>query len=469
MTDDQQLLRQYTREGSEPAFNEMVARHVDLVYAVALRVVNGDRQLAQDVTQTVFIDLACKARGLPRDVVLPGWLHRDTCYRAASAIRKEQRRRSREKTAMEMRALDDNAEPPWELITPQLDEALNHLSAQDRDVIVLRFLKRQDLRALGAALGISEDAAQKRVSRALEKLRGVLSRRGIGLTAVVLTSVLTTEALTAAPAGLAVSVATASLVAAADSGTTFAILKIMAPTKLKAVGLGAMVMAGVATSLVIQNEAWAKLRAQDEAVAIRSDQVAELRSDNERLSKMASGMADPGANNELSELRQLRAEAEALRGQTKDLAQLREANSRLLQAPGEPKTPLQILESQRHRGSSAIGWVIAFEDYARHNHRQLPNSFAQAKPFRPKGIGELEGSPEDHYEILYHGSLDSVGDRQVLMFREKKLWRNVDGTLGRYEALTNNEMLTSYDSVPAGATDGDFSKWEKERLVPVSQ
>ena len=81
-----------------------------------------------------------------------------------------------------MRALDDNTRPPWELVAPYLDESLNQLNPADRDALVLRFLKRQDFRAVGAALGISEDAAQKRVSRALEKLRGVLSRRGVVLT-----------------------------------------------------------------------------------------------------------------------------------------------------------------------------------------------------------------------------------------------------------------------------------------------
>src|SRR5437762_9438369 len=108
MTDDAQLLQQYTCERSESAFGELVTRHIDLVYSAALRVVNGDAHLAQDVTQTVFIDLARKACSLPCDVVLAGWLHRHTCYTAATAIRTERRRQTREQTAMEMRALDDN-------------------------------------------------------------------------------------------------------------------------------------------------------------------------------------------------------------------------------------------------------------------------------------------------------------------------------------------------------------------------
>src|SRR6266850_1086377 len=144
MTDDEQLLQQYTRECSESAFGELVTRHIDLVYSAALRVVCGDSYLAQDVTQTVFIDLARKAWSLPRGVVLAGWLHRQTGYTAATAVRTERRRRIREQTAMEIRALDDNTEPPWERIAPHLDDGLSQLSPSDRDAIVLRFLKRQD-------------------------------------------------------------------------------------------------------------------------------------------------------------------------------------------------------------------------------------------------------------------------------------------------------------------------------------
>ena len=203
MTDDEQLLRQFAEECSESAFGELVTRYIDLVYSAVLRALNGDVHLAQDVTQTVFMDLARKARSLPRGVVLAGWLHRHTCYTAATAVRTERRRRTREQTAMEMRALDANRELSWERIAPFLDAALNELSSPDRHALVLRFFQRQDFRAVGSALGMSEDSAQKRVSRALEKLRRALSRRGVTLTATALASVLATQPVTAAPAGLA--------------------------------------------------------------------------------------------------------------------------------------------------------------------------------------------------------------------------------------------------------------------------
>ncbi len=229
--------------------------------------VNGDTHLAQDVTQRVFFDLARKPGSLPRGVVLAGWLHRHTCFRAATAVRTERRRTIREQTANEMRALDDNTEPPWAQIAPYLDECLNQLNSSDRAAIVLRFLKRQDFRAVGAALGISEDAAQKRVSRALDKLRGVLSRRGLTLTALGLTSVLTAETVTAAPAALTAMVTSIALEGAKTTGTMLTILKLMTTTSFKSAILGAIVVGSLVTPFALQHRAHAKLLDQDAKVA----------------------------------------------------------------------------------------------------------------------------------------------------------------------------------------------------------
>ena len=324
MTDDGQLLRQYTRDRSEAAFGELVARHIDLVYSVALRVAGGDSHLAQDVTQTVFLDLARKAPGLPRDAILAGWLYRHAWFTAAKSVRTERRRKTREQTAMEMRALDDNAGSPWELIAPHLDEGLNQLSASDRNAIVLRFFKRQDFRVIGAALGVSEDAAQKRVSRALEKLRGVLSKSGATLTATALASALPAEAVVAAPAGLAISVTSTALAGAASIGTGLSLttIKTLAMTKLQISVVGVILIAGMATPLLLQHQSLKRMREEsnrlrEETVSLQqqTSQMDQLAAENQRLSNLlarAGGSQTPKPE-QLGELLRLRGEATRLR------------------------------------------------------------------------------------------------------------------------------------------------------------
>src|SRR5260221_14244438 len=109
MTDGQQLLAQYAESRSEAAFRELVTRYVDLVYSAAVRLVNGDTHLAEDVTQTVFADLARMARKLSREVMLGGWLHRHTCFVASKTMRGDRRRLARERQAVEMNVLEDHS------------------------------------------------------------------------------------------------------------------------------------------------------------------------------------------------------------------------------------------------------------------------------------------------------------------------------------------------------------------------
>src|SRR5580693_5274301 len=120
-TESQELLKEYVREHSEAAFEQLVRRYVDLVYSVALRRVNGASQLAQDVSQLVFTDLARKAASLPADVMLGGWLHHHTCFVASSTFRAEQRRLEREKQALEMNALNASSDSDWKQLAPVLD------------------------------------------------------------------------------------------------------------------------------------------------------------------------------------------------------------------------------------------------------------------------------------------------------------------------------------------------------------
>ena len=286
MTDSQQLLAEYAKNGSESAFRELVSRYLNLVYSTALRLVSGDRHLAEDVAQTVFIGLANRGRTLSTEVMLGGWLHQHTYHVATKAVRAERRRQSREREAVEMNTRQDDSGASLRQVAPILDEAITQLGSLDRTAILLRFFEQRDFRSVGEALGSNEDAARMRVNRALEKLHGLLKHRGVTLSVAALGTILTAEAATAAPAGLAVTISSAALAGAtASTGTTLTLLKLMTMTKLQAVIIGTLVVAGVATTMVVQHQA--KLREENQSLR---QQLAKLKADNEGLS---SQLAQP--------------------------------------------------------------------------------------------------------------------------------------------------------------------------------
>ena len=195
--DDDQLLRTYATQRSEQAFREIVRRHVAVVHGVARRQAGIDAHLADDVTQRVFIALARKAHSLPKGTPLVGWLYTAARLEAARAVRTEARRRNREGKAADMEPAPTEtsaAEISWDQLRPVLDDALAQLGETDRNAILLRFFSGRTFADVGRVFQISEDAARKRVDRAIEKLRQTLSRRGIASTTSALGIALGTHA-----------------------------------------------------------------------------------------------------------------------------------------------------------------------------------------------------------------------------------------------------------------------------------
>ena len=466
MMDDKQLLHAYARERSESAFGELVTRHIDFVYSTALRVVNGDSHLAQDVAQTVFIELAREARSLPGGVGLAGWLHHHTCYTAAKAVRTERRRKTREETAMEMRALDDNTRPEWELVAPYLDESLDQLNPADRDALVLRFLKQQDFRAVGEALGISDDAARKRVDRALEKLHVLLKRRGATLSAAALGTALATEAVTAAPAGLAASIASSALAGTtASPGLVATLLKVTTLTKAQVSFLGTLILAGAVASLTIQQRAHATLQAQGELLGRQSDELARRQAEHERLVDLVR--AGGSAANTVEDLTRLRDEVASLRKEINGLALSPEERRRLqaqtAQAPAARSSILERMEEDKRGGIARLNytrkWLIAFRAYADHNDGRFPSSFDEARPYLPAQTGEETNLSTDQFQILYWGPVTNIANPdRVVILREKQPRPSYKGGWTRTHAFLDGHSEVSF------SPDGNFDAWEKQKI-----
>ena len=249
MCDDTELLQKYVSERSEAAFAELVRRHVSLVYATALRETAGDRALAEDVGQAVFVELARKADRLLQHPILAGWLYTSVRHVSANIRRAEMRRQSREQEAQAMHesSAADSSEATWKQIRPVVDDAMHELNEADRAAVVLRFFQERSLREIGEVLGLSENAARMRVDRALEKLRLLLERRGITSTASGLTAALAAGVMAPAPPALAAAIVTAAVASPAmATSTTLTTLKIMSMTKLKSGLIGSLVVAGVA-------------------------------------------------------------------------------------------------------------------------------------------------------------------------------------------------------------------------------
>src|SRR6266516_2248571 len=247
---DAELLREYVTSRSDTAFAELVDRYVDFVYSTARRQL-GDAQLAEEAAQVVFSLLVRKAVGLVDLPSLAGWLYRATCFSAARTLRTERRRRHHEQEAANMTQDNANDDEIWERLSPMLDDALKQLEEQDRMAVLLRFFQKKPMREVGETLGVSEAAAKMRVCRAVERLREFFSKRGVAVGASGLATVLSANAVQAAPIGLSAAISTgAALSGAAMHGAgTIGLTKTLAMTTIQKTLVTATIVAAVGTGI----------------------------------------------------------------------------------------------------------------------------------------------------------------------------------------------------------------------------
>jgi RNA polymerase sigma factor (sigma-70 family) len=231
---DAELLAAFARNRNEDAFRELVRRHLGMVFATARRLV-GDAHEAEEITQTVFQLFAGKAGTIEAGQPLAGWFYHTTRHHALHRIRSEGRRRQREQLAADMNPATESAPPPpW---IAELEDALTELPAGERDALVLRFLEDRQLREVGRELGVSEEAARKRVTRALNRLRDVFARRGITASTGAITVALLGQAGVGVPAGLGATITTTVLGGTAVAAATTALVTETTATTMNLINL----------------------------------------------------------------------------------------------------------------------------------------------------------------------------------------------------------------------------------------
>ncbi|HTQ41022.1 MAG TPA: sigma-70 family RNA polymerase sigma factor [Pirellulales bacterium] len=272
MSEDRQLLRAYTEQGSRQALEELIQRHFGLVYSSALRQVR-DPHLAEDVSQAVFLVLTQKARSIRHATALGGWLLSVTRCVVVNAMRKQINKNKCEHLAAKPEALQAAADE-WGEIAPLLDAELNRLKTADRDALVLRFFEDRSFAEIGAELGLSEDAARKRVTRALERLRARLEDRKISITAGTLGLAIGAYAVQAAPAHLPAGTIAANVAHPTPQiiSLTKGALKMLAYAKAKLIGTVAASLVLGGTGIVVSHNVFARAGHEPSTVLVASSQ-----------------------------------------------------------------------------------------------------------------------------------------------------------------------------------------------------
>jgi RNA polymerase sigma factor (sigma-70 family) len=331
MISDLDLLGQFAREKSQDAFTALTNRHVNLVYSAALRQVRSP-QLAEEIAQSVFADLARDAAKLAgggdasSPQTLTPWLYTVTRRTTIDVIRKESRRQLREQIAVEMTNMNATAND-WTQIEPLLDDAMAALDETDRAAILLRYFENKNLREVGESLKISDDAAQKRVSRAVERLREFFSKRNVTIGTGGIAVVISVNAVQAAPMGLAATISAAAILAGTtvSTSTVIAATKTIAMTTLQKTIIGAALAAAVGTGIFAARQN-SKMQSQIQTLQQQqtplNEQIQQLQSAlNDATNQLAGLLAENAqlkSNSNENELLKLRGEVTQLHNTASD-------------------------------------------------------------------------------------------------------------------------------------------------------
>ncbi len=212
---DTELLKAWVRHQRQADFTEIVRRHLGIVRGIARRQVGTD--LADDTAQIVFAILARKASGLTELRSLGSWLHRVTMLQCRGVIRGQIRDRRSHQSAMESARLAGARDPLAELL-PHLDSAVCDLPESDRELTHFRYGDRLTFSEVARRTGRSEAALCQQAGRALEKLGGLLQRRGVGVPVATVAAGLGITLTGTTSASAARSISTAAIASASMDG-----------------------------------------------------------------------------------------------------------------------------------------------------------------------------------------------------------------------------------------------------------
>ena len=463
------MLRRFARDGSEEAFSELVRRHLNLVHSAALRQVRSP-QLAEEVAQSVFTDLARDAARLKPGTVLAAWLYQVTRRTAIDVVRREARRQLREQVAVEMNAMNSTSSD-WVQVEPLLDDAMAALDDTDRTAVLLRYFENKPLSEVGAALGTSDDTAQKRVSRAVDKLRDFFAQRGVTVGASGLILAVTANAVQAAPTGLALTISAAAALAGTTlvtSATVTTTQAIAMTTLQKTLVVTVLAVAG-ATGIYEAQQA-ADLRAQVHALqqqqAPLTEQIQQVeRQRDQSASRFATAQREiEQLKLEAADIHRLRGEVSALRQQVANtpavnettieaesrrwLTNLAKIKAKFEEMPDQKIPELQYLSdhqwltnSRREpdelerfgdrawrqlfanmRAESKMGFASqlggALQRHVVANDGKLPTDLSQLKQHSGRKFGEQQTMPDEilnRYRLVQSGNLRELDFQSPLI------------------------------------------------------
>jgi hypothetical protein len=345
--------------------------------------------------------------------------------------------------------LASQTEAGWEHIAPQLDDALVELSEPDRDAVVLRYFQRKSAEEMAEILGISAEAAQKRVNRAVERLRELFARRGVAVGAGGLATIVSANAVQAAPAGLATTVSSVAAGAVISTPALITATKTIVMTTFQKTIVVAAVAIGVSAPLFIQHRAQARLRDENQALREQLRQQSEIAAKNEQLTALLEEVTRSNAQSlpqsQLNELLRLRSEVGRLRSEAKVFAESTASSggdrvgllkAQLAQMPEKNIPELQLVEDRKWAEDAARGNLdtedgiretlaklrrvgkmkfalrlgSALDDYVKANNGQLPGDLSQLNSYLkyPQDEKPVDDAVMQRYELLHTGKTSDL-------------------------------------------------------------